>query len=63
MQSFRFSSLFKKELAADVLTNKKIAYFWKDVKYFKIFDFDLLYSFDECFGIEDWHPIISAANS
>jgi hypothetical protein len=59
VQTFLLAFLFKKEISEDLLTNNKIDYFWKYVKYFKIFDFDLLYSFDECSGIEDWHPMFS----
>jgi hypothetical protein len=59
VRSYLFASSFKKVLAEDLLVNRKIAYFWKDVKYFKIFDFDLLYTFDECFCLADWHHMMS----
>ena len=56
---FSLCIFIQKVLAKDLLINQKIAYFWQDVKYYKISDFYLLYFFDECIGIEDWHHMMS----
>jgi hypothetical protein len=40
------------------LKNKKLAYLWKDLKDVSMFDFDIVYSFDQAFSFEDYAKLI-----
>ena len=62
VRSKLFVNSFKQVLEKKLLINQNIAYLWKDVREFSIFDFDLVYTFDECFSNQDWKHMMNIFN-
>ena len=61
-ESTLFVNSFKKVLEKKLLINQNIAYLWKDVRDFSIFDYDLVYTFDESFSNQDWKHMMNIFN-